>query len=332
MPLPPLPDIGLRLAGVGSYLPERILTNAELEKLVQTTDDWIVTRTGIRERHIAAKGELASDMGAKAAQKALAKAGMHADEIDLIITASVTPDMTFPSTACLIQDKIGATKAAAFDLQAACSGFLYSLVIASTFIRTGSYKNILVVGTERPSSILNWTDRNTCILFGDGAGAAIVQASQEGGRLISWSLGADGRHGDKLYLKNSWAARTQGEPSQESTDFLVMNGKEIFKLAVNGMVSAAQEVLSKADCTVADVRCVIPHQANIRIIDAITERLEVPKEKCFVNLQNYGNISSACIPIALEQATAHYSLKKGDKILLLAFGGGLTWAAILWEL
>jgi len=329
--LPSPPDIGLRLAGFGSHLPERVLTNSDLEKMVLTSDEWIVSRTGIRERRIAAKDELASDMGAKAASKALTQAGLQAEEIDLIITASITPDMTFPSTACIIQEKIGAKKAAAFDLQAACSGFLYSLIVGANFIRTGSYRNILIIGTERPSSILNWTDRNTCILFGDGAGAAILQATKNSGGLLAWCLGADGRHGDKLYLKNSWAARTLDDPSEPPEDYLVMNGKEIFKLAVHGMVGAAEEVLAKAGCTAADIRCVIPHQANVRIIDAITERLQIPRDKCFVNLEQLGNISSACIPIALEQAAAHYSLKKGDKILLLAFGGGLTWAAVLWE-
>lgn len=326
----PLPKIGLRLAGLGSYLPERILTNSDLEKMVQTTEDWIISRTGIRERRIANKNELASDMGAKAAMKAIERAGIQAEEIDLIITASISPDMTFPSTACIIQTKIGAKNAAAFDIQAACSGFLYALIVAANFIKAGSYKNILVIGTERPSAVLDWSDRNTCILFGDGAGAAIVQASTSPG-LLSWSMGADGRHGDKLYLKNSWATRTLDEPSEARHDYLVMNGKEVFKLAVHGMIAAAEDVLSKAGCTTDDIRCVIPHQANLRIIDAISDRLKVPKEKCFVTLEKFGNISSACIPIALEMAATHYSLKKGDKVLLLAFGGGVTWAAALWE-
>lgn len=324
---------GVRLAGLGSYLPERILTNADLEKMVSTSDEWITSRTGIKERRIAASSELASDLGSKAALQALEKSGVKAEELDLIICASISPDMIFPSTACLIQQKIGAFKAAAFDLQAACSGFLYSFIVASNLIRSGAYRNILVIGSERVSSALDWADRNTCILFGDGAGAAVLQASEKKDSLLSWALGADGRQGHLLYYKNSSSGRSVGTTGEAGlvNDYVFMNGKEVFKHAVLGMVSAAHEVLEKAGCTINDIRCVIPHQANFRIIEAIGERLKIPPGVCFVNLQRYGNISSACIPVALQEASVQYAFAPGDKILLMAFGGGLTWAAAVLE-
>lgn len=321
-----------RIASTGVYLPKRVLTNADLERIVETSDEWIVSRTGIKERRIAEPNEMASDMGAHAAKQALDRANISPDQVDLIITATLSPDAFFPSTACYIQEKIGATRAAAFDLQAACSGFLYGLIVADQFIKSGTYKNILVIGTEKISSVIDWTDRNTCVLFGDGAGAVLVQARAGERGILSHQLGANGEHHDMLYLKNNNSLRTVGHQKSVLEDaFIFMSGKEVFKQAVNVMAAAATKALEDAGCTIDDLRCVITHQANIRIIDAVADKLEVPKDRCFVNVQKYGNISAACIPVALHEAQEHFPLKRGDKILLIAFGGGLTWAAAVLE-
>lgn len=321
-----------RIAATGIYLPEKILTNADLEKMVDTTDEWIITRTGISERRIAAPGETTSDMAAQAALSAIQRARITPEDVDLIMIATVTPDAFFPSTACHVQRKIGAVNAAAFDLSAACSGFLYGLIMADSFIRGGIYKNILVIGAERLSSIVDWKDRNTCVLFGDGAGAALVQASTNGGKILAHQMGANGEHHEMLFLNNSQAEIGFGQ-SQEKipAHYLSMSGKEVFKQAVTAMAKASNDVLKEVGCTVDDLRCVITHQANIRIIDSLADKLKVPKEKRFINIHKYGNISAACIPIALREAEDHYPLKRGDKILLAAFGGGLTWAAALIE-
>ncbi|MEM6823430.1 MAG: beta-ketoacyl-ACP synthase III [Verrucomicrobiota bacterium] len=322
----------MRIKGTGKYLPEKILTNADLEKMVDTSDEWIVSRTGIRERHIAAEKESSSTMGAEAARDALKKAGITAEDLDLILVATVTPDATFPSTACYVQNILGAKNAAAFDLQAACSGFLYGLVVAEQFLYGGKFKNILVIGTEKLSSVVDWKDRNTCVLFGDGAGAMVVQPSEGPSKLLGYDLGAAGNQHNILYLLNGQTSGPDGTATKSGPHHMIMEGQEVFKKAVTAMCKSANKVLAEAGITSGDIRCVIPHQANIRIIDAIADRLEVPQEKRFVNVDRYGNVSAACIPIALCEAQEHYGFKEGDKILLVAFGGGLTWATALLEI
>ncbi len=319
------------ITGTGKYLPEKILTNADIEKLVDTTDEWIMTRTGIRERRISSESETSAFMGAGAAREALDEAGIPGEEIDLIITATVTPDAIFPSTACHIQRLIGARKAAAFDVQAACSGFLYGLVIAEQFLQSGLYRNIMVVGTEKLTSIVNWKDRSTCVLFGDGAGAALVQPSSGKSKLLAADLGADGRHHDILYLLNGQTGGPNGEKPGEGPYHMIMAGPETFKQAVTAMTLSCQKVLDACGLTADDIRCAIPHQANIRIINALGDRLKIPQEKRFINVDRYGNVSAACIPIALCEAKEHYQLQPGDKVLLVAFGGGLTWASAILE-
>jgi 3-oxoacyl-[acyl-carrier-protein] synthase-3 len=319
---------GFRIAATGAYLPSRVLTNGDLEKIVETTDEWIVTRTGISERRLAEKNETASTMGIEACKDALKKANIQAEEIDLIIVATITPDAIFPSTACYIQDGIGAKNAAAFDLQAACSGFLYSLITAGQFLTNKAYQNILVVGAEKISSVIDWTDRNTCVLFGDGAGAILLTADDSAKGILSYDMGARGSEGDLLFLPT-------GVPSSEvhgkSAPFINMLGKEVFKSAVTEMAKSAEKILKEAGVTKDEIKCVISHQANIRIIHALRDKLEIPDEKCFVNVNKYGNMSSACIPVALSEAETHYNLKKGDKVLMVAFGGGLTWSTCLME-
>jgi len=314
------------------YVPERILTNDDLSKWVDTTDEWIFSRTGIRERRIAAPGELASDMGAKASIKALENSGIAASEIDLILVATVTGDAAFPSTACYIQHKIGATRAAAMDLQAACSGFIYGLVVAEQFLRSGVYKNILLVGTERLSSIVDWTDRATCVLFGDGAGAVLLSSRAGHGGMLSFDLGANGDHHAMLKLNHIHREIRFGEPPVPMQQPCIhMTGKEVFKQAVNAMAKSANKVMEEARLKVTDLRLVITHQANSRIIEALAEKLSVPSEKCFTNVHRYGNISAACIPVAMHEASQQIEFKRGDKILLVAFGGGLTWASCVIE-
>lgn len=323
----------LKIASTGMYLPERVLSNAELEKLVDTSDEWILSRTGISERRIANKDELASDMGAEAAKEALEKGGVSPEDVDLIMVATITPDATFPATACILQDKIGAVNAAAFDLQAACTGFVYGMTLANALITSGTYRNILLIGAERLSSIVDWTDRNTCVLFGDGAGAALLQASDGESRLLASDLGANGKFGEILFLNNGRKPHTfQSTDREMPRDFLNMTGREVFKKAVTAMVQSCDKTLEKAGLSVDDIRCVVSHQANIRIIEALRERLKVPKEKCFVNVNRYGNISAACIPIALNEAQEEMDLRRGDAILMVAFGGGLTWgsAVVKW--
>ncbi|MFZ5806866.1 MAG: beta-ketoacyl-ACP synthase III [Verrucomicrobiota bacterium] len=319
-----------RIAATGIYLPEKILTNAELERMVETSDEWIVTRTGIRERRIAAANETTSDMAAQAALNAIQRARITPKDVDMIIVATVTPDTFFPSTACHVQRKIGATRAAAFDISAACSGFLYGVIMADHFIRAGTYKNILVIGAEKLSSVVDWKDRNTCVLFGDGAGAALIQESKDGKGILAHNMGSNGEYHQMLYMNNI-QNRNEQMQTQLPAQYIQMSGKEVFKQAVNAMAGAANDVIGKAGCTMADLRCVVTHQANIRIIECLADKLKIPKDKCFINVHKYGNISAACIPIALREAEDFYPLKRGDKILLVAFGGGLTWAATLLE-
>ena len=320
------------ITGVGSYVPEKILTNADLEKLVDTSDEWITTRTGIKERHMAAKDEFTSDMAAKAAQRAMKMAGVTASEIDLIIVATITPDMPFPATACFVQQKIGAKRAAAFDLEAACSGFIYGLEIGQQFIMSRTYDTVLVIGAEKLSAITDWKDRNTCVLFGDGAGAAVLQNRENSHGLLTAVMGADGGKANLLFMP---AGGSRCPATRESVDarqhFLHMNGKETFKNAVQAMCSAAQEVLRRCEVDITRIKCVIPHQANRRIIDAVGERLGATPEQMFINVNRYGNTSAASVAIALDEAVASGKIQRGDLILLVVFGAGLTWGAAVIE-
>ncbi len=320
------------ITGVGSYVPERILTNAELEKMVETSDEWITTRTGIKERRIAAEGEFTSDIATKAAQRAMTMAGVTADQIDLIIVATITPDMPFPNTACLVQQKIGARRVPAFDIEAACSGFLYALEVGQNFIASRAYETVLVIGAEKLSSITNWKDRNTCVLFGDGAGAAILQNRPFSHGLLTTALGADGGKAELLSMPGGGSrCPASAQTVTDGLHFLRMDGKETFKNAVQAMCSAANEVLSRCEIDITKIKCVIPHQANRRIIDAVGERLGATPEQVFINLHKYGNTSAASVAIALDEAVSSGKVQRGDLILIVAFGAGLTWGAAIIE-
>ncbi|ULO05137.1 ketoacyl-ACP synthase III [Paenibacillus sp. 19GGS1-52] len=321
------------IIGTGKYVPEKILTNSDLEKIVDTNDEWIVSRTGIRERHIAAPHEATSDLAYEAAIKALASAGMNAEELDLIIIATVTPDSSFPSTACILQDKLGAKNAAAFDLSAACSGFVYSLATAVGFIQNGMYNNALVIGADTLSRITDYTDRNTCVLFGDGAGAVIVGEVPEGRGFQSFDLGAEGSGGHLLKLEAGGSRLPASEQTvADKKHFIYMNGRDVFKFAVRIMGSATERVLTKAGLVKEDIDLFVPHQANIRIIHSAMQRLDLPPEKCVINVDKYANTSAASIPLALVEAAEEGRMKEGDTVLMVGFGGGLTWGAavIIW--
>jgi 3-oxoacyl-[acyl-carrier-protein] synthase-3 len=320
------------ITGVGSYVPERVLTNADLEKMVDTTDEWIVTRTGIHERRIAAATEFTSDLASKAALRAMEMAGVTASQIDLIIVASITPDMPFPNTACLVQQKIGARRIPSFDIEAACSGFLYALEVGQSFITSRTFETVLVIGAEKLSSITNWKDRNTCVLFGDGAGAAILQNRPLSHGLLTTALGADGSKAELLSMPGGGSRRPASPETLESgLHFLRMDGKETFKNAVQAMCSAATEVLARCEIDITKIKCVIPHQANRRIIDAVADRLGAQPEQVFVNLHKYGNTSAASVAIALDEAVRSGRVTRGDLILIVAFGAGLTWGAAVIE-
>ncbi|HEX3890023.1 MAG TPA: beta-ketoacyl-ACP synthase III [Verrucomicrobiae bacterium] len=320
------------ITGVGSYVPAEILTNADLEKMVDTTDEWITTRTGIKERRRAAKDEFTSDMAAKAAQRAMTMAGVTGDQIQLIIVATITPDMPFPATACLVQQKIGAKRAAAFDLEAACSGFIYGLEVAQQFINSRTYDTVLVIGAEKLSSIVNWKDRNTCVLFGDGAGAAILQNRENSHGLLTAVMGADGEKADLLFMPGGGSrCPATADSVAAKLHYLQMEGKETFKNAVQAMQSAATEVLRRCEIDITQIKCVIPHQANRRIIEVVGERLGATPEQVFVNLDKYGNTSAASVAIALDEAVSSGKIQRGDLILLIVFGAGLTWGAAVIE-
>ena len=320
------------ITAVGSYVPERVMTNADLEKIVDTTDEWITTRTGIKQRRLAAESEYTSDMAAKAAQRAMDKAGVTAEQIDLIVVATITPDMLFPSTAALVQNKIGARNAAAFDVEAACSGFLYALEIGQQFIMSRTYETVLIIGAERLSSIVNWKDRNTCVLFGDGAGAAILQHRPDAHGLLTACMGADGDKAMLLCMPGGGSRIPATTDSVEAgLHHLQMDGKETFKNAVNAMLGAAQEAMRRCEIDITQIKLVIPHQANRRIIDAVSERLGVKPDQVFVNLDKYGNTSAASVAIALDEAVDQGRLQRGDLALLVVFGAGLTWAAAVIE-
>lgn len=323
-------DIRVGILGVGKYLPKRILTNADLEKMVDTTDEWIRTRTGIKERRIAEKDEAASDMAFHAAKGALKNAGLKPEDIDLIIVATITPDMFFPSTACQLQHKLGISAVPAFDISVACSGYIYGLAIADQFIKTGLYKHVLVVASEKLSSVTNWQDRSTCILFGDGAGAAILGPVKEGG-ILGIHLGADGSKGDLLQLPAGGSRMPATKETVEDRLHTVkMEGNTLFKHAVKIMAEAALSVTEPLGLKGDDIDIIIPHQANIRILNAVAKRMGVdPEKKVYLNIEKYGNMSAASSAIALTEAVEEGRIKKGNTILMDAFGGGLTWGALV---
>ena len=307
-----------KIAGTGSYLPKRILTNAELESMVDTTDEWIVARTGIKERHIAAEGEFTSDLACQAARNAIESAGINAADIDLIIVATTTPDKIFPSVATMVQNKLGIAGCPAFDIQAVCSGFIYALSTANNFIKAGSSKCTLVIGAETFSRITDYTDRGNCILWGDGAGAVILQASEEQG-IISTHLHADGSYENMLHVPR----RTEG------ADTVVMEGNPVFKMAVNTLDQIVDETLAANNMQKSDIDWLVPHQANIRILQATAKKLDMNMDRVVVTVDKHGNTSAASIPLALDTAVRDGRIKRGDVILMEAFGGGFTWGSAL---
>ncbi|AJK89280.1 ketoacyl-ACP synthase III [Lysinibacillus fusiformis] len=302
------------ILGIGKYVPEKVVTNFDLEKIMDTSDEWIRTRTGIEERHFAADDQETSDLAVAAAKEAIAKAGITPEEIGLILVATVTQDQTFPSVACMVQEQLGAVNAAAMDQAAACAGFIYSLVTAKHFVEANTYKYVLVVGVEKLSKVIDWNDRNTAVLFGDGASAAVVGPVSEGRGILSFELGADGTGGKNLYLTKQ--------------DTIAMNGREVFKFAVRQMGESAVSVLDKAGLTKEDVDFLVPHQANIRIMESARERLELPPEKMSKTIHKYGNTSAASIGISLVDELEAGKIKEDDLLVLVGFGGGLTWGAV----
>ncbi len=319
-----------RIVGTGSYLPEAIRTNYDLEKMVDTTHDWIVTRTGISERRIAAVDECTSDMATIAAQRALDMAGVSADEVDLIILGTLSGDYPWPATACIVQANLGAKNAYAYDVSAACSGFLYALSSANDFLVAGRGKRVLVIGAETLSRVVDWTDRNTCILFGDGAGAVLLEAQEGDSGVLSCHLHSDGNFLELLYQPGFGAKYPASASGVEAKlSFLRMQGNEVFKVAVRSLTEVSKEALAANGYTSADVAQFIPHQANLRILEATTKRLGLTKEQSFINVHKYGNTSGATIPIAIDEAYHQGLLKEGDLILSAAFGGGFTWGSAL---
>lgn len=320
-----------RIAGTGSYAPENKLTNRDLEQMVDTSDVWIQSRTGIQERRIARKDQAASDLAAEAAQKALKAAGLLPDDIDLIVVATVTPDTMMPSTACWLQAKLQCKRAMAFDVSAACSGFVYALSVADNFIRAGSAQSALVVGVDTFSKIMNYQDRNTCVLFGDGAGAVVLEATTGDSHILSTHLFSDGAYADILEVPagGSRMPATQETVDQRLHTMVMRNGQEVFKSAVRSMSEAIQHALEQNDLTVEDVDLLIPHQANIRIIEAVGQKLGLSSEKVFTNLHHYGNTSAASIPLALDEAVRADKIKSGDVVALAAFGAGFTWGSAI---
>ena len=304
-----------RIAGTGGYLPEKILTNHDLEKMVDTSDEWIIARTGIKERHIVAEGESTTDLAEQASLKAMEMAGVTKDEIDLIVLATTTPDRIFPSTACLLQDRLDIHGAAAFDVQAVCTGFVYALTVADKFIRSGSHKKALVVGAESMSRITDWTDRGTCILFGDGAGAVVIDASEEPG-ILSTHIHADGQYKELLHVP-------------DGSEFMEMRGNEVFKMAVNTLGRIVDETLEDNSMQKSDIDWLVPHQANIRIINATAKKLKMDIENVVVTVDKHGNTSSASVPLALDVAVRDGRIQRGETVLLEAFGGGFTWGSAL---
>jgi 3-oxoacyl-[acyl-carrier-protein] synthase-3 len=318
-----------RIAGTGSYVPAKVLTNVDLERMVATSDDWIVERTGIRERHVAGPGEACSDLAVKAAERALAAAGVRAADLDMILLATCTGDYPLPATACLIQHRLGATRAAACDLSAACCGFVYALSVADAYVKSGM-SHVLIVGSEVMSAITDWTDRNTCILFGDGAGAAVISACENDSGILSTHLRSDGSLWDLIAVPGGGSRLPPSETVvAERMQYVKMKGNETFKVAVRTLEEVARETLAANNFQVEDLDLYVPHQANIRILKAVASRLGLPPEKVMLNLDRYGNTSAASIPIALDEAVRQGRIKEGSLVMLGAFGAGLTWASAL---
>lgn len=324
---------GIKIIGTGSYVPEKVLTNKDLEKMVDTNDEWIVKRTGIKERRIADKDVATSDLATHAALRAIEDARISADEIDLIIVSTVTPDMFFPSTACIVQKNIKADNAAAFDISAACTGFIYGISVAKNFLENGQYETILLIGAESLTKITNWEDRSTCVLFGDGAGSIILRRMETQSNILSVYLASDGKYGDILKIPAGGSRMPASTKTiNDKMHCIQMDGNLVFKLAVQRMYEAARKAMELCGKTCADISLAIPHQANLRIIQALAKKLKIPMEKVFLNVHKYGNVSSATTAIGLDEAHKSDRIKEGDIIELVAFGSGLTWgaAAIKW--
>jgi len=313
-----------RIAGTGKYLPERVLTNFDLEKMVDTSDEWIRTRTGIERRHIAADDQATSDLAIHAGRAAIEDAGLEPADIGLVVVGTTTPDLSFPNVGCLVQERLGIPGGPAFSVEAACSGFLYALTVADQFLRCGAIERALVIGAETMSRIIDWTDRETCVLFGDGAGAVVLERADEPGIIYS-KLGADGRYRDLLYASSGVSAR----PKDESDSLLKMKGNEVFKVAVKTLETMVDEVVAANGLEKGAIDWLIPHQANIRIIQATAKRLQLPMERVILTVQEHGNTSAASVPMALDTAIRDGRIKRGDLLLLEAFGGGFTWGASL---
>ena len=319
------------MVGTGACVPERLLTNADLEKIVETSDEWITTRTGIKERHIVEPGEKFSDLATRAAERALEAAGMAAADLDMVLVGTVSADMLFPSAACVVQNNLGASKAAASDLSAACTGFLYGLHLADGLIQSGKAENILLVGGEILSRYVDWTDRSTCVLFGDGAGAAVLRATRGDHGVLGSSMKSNGNYGDFICMPGGGSSRPANDPKSidERLPFIKMKGNETFKIAVRAMADVSEEVLEEQGFTHDDIQLFIPHQANERIIDAVGKQLKIDPKKVYKNIEHYGNTSAASIPIALDECARSGRVKSGDLVLMTAFGAGLTWGAVL---
>ncbi len=321
-----------KIIGTGSFVPEKVLTNKDLESMIDTSDEWISTRTGIKERHIASEGENNSDLAILASKRALEMAEIDGKDLDLIIVGTLTPDMPMPSVACLVQCALGATKAGAMDVSATCSGFLYSLSIADKFVRSNPQMKILVIGSEVLSRRVNWQDRTTCVLFGDGAGAAVVTGGDEKGGIISTHLHADGSVWELLTIRGLGTKYPVDEEIlSKGWQYIEMQGRDVFKHAVRALESVTNEALTAAGWEKPELDLLIAHQANIRILEYLRERLELPRDKVFINIHKYGNTSAASVPIALDEANRSGRLKKGDKVLMISFGGGFTWAGVTME-
>ncbi len=315
------------IVSVGSFVPERVLTNFDIEKMVETSDEWITTRTGIKERRIAAKGELNSHLAIKAAKQTLKRGNFDAAKLELIIVATISPDSNFPSVACLVQKALGAKHAAAFDVSAACAGFLFALTTAKQYLTSGTYKNALVIASEKITSLIDWSDRNTCVLFGDGAGACLLGSVAKDRGILSDYLHSQGEHSNLMMVvcEDRESFNLKGKPI--ASPYVLMQGQELFKCAVNSMADAVEIAVKKAGLKLSDIDCVVPHQANDRIISAVAKKLGVPKEKIFINIDRYGNMSAASIAVALYEAVEHKRIKKGNNVVLVAFGAGLVTAA-----
>ena len=327
-------EIYAKIAGVGKYLPEKVLDNAYFETIVDTSDEWITKRVGVKERRMSAPDEYTSDLGAKAAEAALKDAGLAAEDVELIILASVSPEMYTPSCSCMVQAKLGAKNAAAFDINAACSGFIFALATASLYIKSGAYKNALVIGADTLTKITDYKDRSTCVLFGDGAGAAVLTASDKKTGVLGTVLGSDGAQGNLLTCCGLKASDEDIErrPFSDNKRTIWMDGQAVFKFAVKTMESATIEVAKKCGIDISELDLVIPHQANKRIIEGARKRLKLEHDKVFCNVEKYGNMSAACVPIALCEAVEQGRIKPGEKLVLVGFGGGLTWGSALIEL